>query len=117
MHKDLSAQDARRPPPPHEQGAEASGRGTYTGPRVTRKREDSQDGDSDRMGDHGGRGGGGGGGRGSHVKEADGAAPWGRTDRLVNAWGQHPASTVHRGSGEPRRRTDGRTAQMGGTTV
>lgn len=35
LHKGLSSQNARRPPPPLWQGAEASGRGTYTGPRET----------------------------------------------------------------------------------
>lgn len=59
------------------------------------------------MGDHGGSegGGGGGGGRGSHVKEAGGAAPPGadgRTDKLVNArWGSSPQAQSTGALGSP----------------
>ena len=60
------------------------------------------------MGDHGRSGGSGGGGRGSHVKEADGAARCGRTDRLVNARGG--SSPQAPSTGAPRSPGGGETA-------
>lgn len=71
------------------QAPPSSRQGTYTGPRVTWEREDSQDGDADRMGPRRPwrrwrrRG------RGSHVKEQMEAAGGGRT--VENArWGSSP---------------------------